>query len=221
MLYRMEASVATLRTSFTICYLILFGTALITFIESMRTNSVRARHILNLETAVSLTAGFVYGMFVDMTKKEQFSLDEVMQYRYIDWSITTPMLLLVLLLFLNFENPKPFHAGFYFIIVTLNYFMLWLGYQGERGKIRRDVANGLGFLAFGLMLAIIWVLFVQTNGKHQKIFFFVFALIWSMYGVAATLDTLTKNMMYNVLDIIAKVFFGLYLWMYYGGVALV
>jgi hypothetical protein len=40
-----------------------------------------------------------------------------------------------------------------------------------------------------------------------------------MYGVAAELDDHSKNMMYNGLDIISKVFFGLGLWVYYGGVA--
>ena len=91
------------KESFTVCYLVLFGTAAITFIEALRNSNVHARHILNLETAVSLTAGVVYGMFITMVDREDFDLKKVTYYRYVDWSITTPMLLLVLLLFITFN----------------------------------------------------------------------------------------------------------------------
>ena len=36
--------------------------------------------------------------------------------------------------------------------------------------------------------------------------------IWSLYGVAALLPVLAKNISYNVLDIIAKNFYGLFIY---------
>ena len=36
--------------------------------------------------------------------------------------------------------------------------------------------------------------------------------IWSLYGVAAVLPTIPKNLSYNVLDIISKNFYGLFIY---------
>ena len=36
-------------------------------------------------------------------------------------------------------------------------------------------------------------------------------IIWSLYGVAAMFPTIIKNIFYNILDIISKNFYGLYL----------
>jgi bacteriorhodopsin len=205
--------------SFTVCYLILFGTAAITFIEAVRTNSLHARHILNLETAVSLTAGFVYGWFINMADKPDFNLKEVMYYRYIDWSVTTPMLLLVLLLFLTFHSKTPLSLSVYLVVILLNYVMLIFGYMGEKGLMNKRNAQTIGFLALASMLFIIYYFYLKgSTDVAPFILFVVFAIVWTLYGVAAELDDTTKNIMYNVLDIIAKVFFGIGLWMYYGGV---
>jgi hypothetical protein len=44
----------------------------------------------------------------------------------------------------------------------------------------------------------------------SQIFFYFFA-VWFTYGIAALMDYKTKNIMYNILDLFAKNFFGLYL----------
>jgi len=43
------------------------------------------------------------------------------------------------------------------------------------------------------------------------LFLFVF-IVWSIYGVAAMMPTPYKNISYNILDIIAKNFYGLYIY---------
>ena len=208
------------KESFTVCYLVLFGTAAITFIEALRNNNVHARHILNLETAVSLTAGFVYGMFMTMTEKEDFDLKNVVYYRYVDWSITTPMLLLVLLLFITFHSKKPLSISWYLLIVLLNYTMLLCGYLGEIKYMNKRLSQTLGFVAFLTMLTVIYIVFLCKKSifSPQMILFAIFSVVWGLYGVAAELDDYRKNIMYNILDVIAKVFLGLGLWAYYGGV---
>ena len=50
--------------SFMITYVILLTTATITFIEALRTQNPRIRHILNLETCISCVAGYFYGLFI-------------------------------------------------------------------------------------------------------------------------------------------------------------
>ena len=207
------------KESFTICYLILFGTAAITFIEALRNTNVHARHILNLETAVSLTAGVVYGMFREETNKQDFNLEEIIHYRYIDWAITTPMLLLILVLFIDFHSSSKLRINIYILIIVLNYIMLLFGYMGERKLMDKRTAQTIGFIALGSMLFVIYYYFL----KHSKniaplVLFIIFSIVWSLYGVAAELDEKNKNLMYNALDILSKVFFGLGLWSYYGGI---
>lgn len=208
------------KESFTVCYLVLFGTAAITFIEALRNSNVHARHILNLETAVSLTAGVVYGMFITMVDREDFDLKKVAYYRYVDWSITTPMLLLVLLLFITFHSKKSLSISWYLIIVILNYIMLLCGYFGEIKYLDKRLSQIFGFAAFITMLVVIYTVFLYKKSllSPEVILFLIFSIVWGMYGVAAEFDDYAKNIMYNILDVIAKVFLGLGLWAYYGGV---
>ena len=94
----------TLYHSFYITYAFLVTTGTITFIESLRTNIVPMRHILNLETCISIVAAFFYGNFITKLKDKKDDVDdetlqnEINDNRYVDWMITTPIMLLVLIL---------------------------------------------------------------------------------------------------------------------------
>jgi bacteriorhodopsin len=191
----------------------------ITLIEALKTENKKARHILNLETAVSFVAAYVYNIFNGMVDKEDFSLKNITAYRYMDWVVTTPMLLLALLLFTTYLNKDELHLGRYLIVVFLNFGMLLFGYLGETDRINRIVSLTIGSLFFIGLILFIW--FHYIHGKKiliQKIVFFAFTVVWTLYGVAFTFDEKTKNITYNFLDIISKVFFGLFMWVYYGGV---
>ena len=52
------------RNSFYLTYVFLMTTATITFIEAMRTKIEKVRHILNLETCISVVAAFFYSEFM-------------------------------------------------------------------------------------------------------------------------------------------------------------
>jgi hypothetical protein len=52
------------KASFMITYILLLTTATITFVEAMRTTNPEIRHILNLETCISVVAGYFYSVFV-------------------------------------------------------------------------------------------------------------------------------------------------------------
>ena len=84
--------------SFYTTYVFLMTTATITFIEAMRTNIPEIRNILNLETCVSIVAAFFYSKFVKMIEDKKtnnkITYKEINDLRYLDWSITTPLLLI-------------------------------------------------------------------------------------------------------------------------------
>ena len=82
-------------SSFYITYVFLMTTATITFIEALRTNDNKIRHILNLETCISVVAAYFYGKFVYMFEEnpEEVDYKKINDTRYLDWSITTPIML--------------------------------------------------------------------------------------------------------------------------------
>jgi sensory rhodopsin len=205
----------TTKNTFFTSYLVLFGYTIITLVEAIRTPNVNVRHIMNIETSISLVAGLVYGYFNEEIKKPGVDLKKISQVRYVDWSITTPLILLVVLLFYNGEGKVDYRT--YLAIVLLNAGMLYSGYLGESGAIGKMTGGVAGFAFFGAMLALFYSCCVP--GKANPAVFYIFAVIWTLYGVAYYIeDEETKNICYNVLDVAAKALFGVVLWTYYGKV---
>jgi bacteriorhodopsin len=142
--------------TFTITYIFLLTTATITFIEAMRTSNARVRHILNLETAISLIAGYFYSVFVEKVKATPIPYNEITVLRYVDWSMTTPLMLLVLAMFLSSHVKKVLPLSLLLAVIGLNYAMLYAGYLGEIGQLERWTAWGIGFVAFFGMFGLLY-----------------------------------------------------------------
>lgn len=203
------------KNTFFASYLVLFGYTIITLIEAIRTPSVLVRHIMNIETAVSLVAGLVYGYLYEEVQKPSPDFQKIMKIRYIDWSITTPLILLSILLFYNGGGQVDYRT--FLMIAALNGGMLYSGYLGESGAIEKMTGGLAGFAFFGAMIALFYTCCVP--GKSSPVVFWIFAIIWALYGVAYYVeDEETKNIYYNILDITAKALFGVVLWSYFGKV---
>jgi bacteriorhodopsin len=203
-----------LRNTFSTSYLVLFGYTIITLVEALRTKSTEVRHIMNIETAVSVIAGFVYSQFQEMIKQPIPDFEQIMQLRYVDWSITTPLILLALILFYNGSNNISFWN--YLVIISLNAGMLLFGYLGETQTINKTTGSVIGF---GFLIAMLYLLIQCCITSDRSItVFVVFSILWSLYGVAYWLEEENKNIMYNILDICSKAIFGIILWLYFGKV---
>jgi bacteriorhodopsin len=204
-----------LNNSFTTTYIVLFGYTAITLIEALRTPSVNTRHIMNIETTVSLVAGIVYGTFIEKMKQPNFKLEEIVPTRYIDWMITTPLILLAVALFYNTRVGSVDYKCFS-IVIILNWLMLLFGYLGERKIISPMKGLLIGFVFFALMLLYIFYNIIPKG--CSLVVFIIFAVIWSGYGIAYMLEEEEKNIAYNVLDVTSKALFGVVLWLYFGKV---
>jgi bacteriorhodopsin len=210
-----------MKFSFTITYILLLTTGIITFIEAIRTQIPYVRHILNLETCITIVAGYFYGVFIahiDAYESEGKPVDwnDITQTRYIDWSITTPMMLLTLCLVLSKHIGTEIHFLSFILIILLNYTMLLLGFLGEIGTLSRVVADVSGFAAFFAMFAIIFYLYVYPKySRPNYVLYFFYLIVWSLYGVVYMFDVYTKNILTNILDLTAKCLIGLGLWIYY------
>jgi len=210
-----------IKFSFYITYVFLLTTATITFIEAIRTDNPMVRHVLNLETAVSLIAGYFYSTFLEKLsgyEKEDKPIDwsEIVTARYIDWSMTTPLMLLVLALVLSSNIKKVVSLSFIALIILLNYLMLFIGYIGETGQLDRLWACGLSFVPFFIIFGLIYRKFVSPVYKLSNyVIFTLFVGIWFFYGVFYMMEKCVQNMGLNVLDCLAKCCFGLGLWAYF------
>lgn len=207
--------------SFVITYILLLTTGTITFIEAMRTKNPKVRHILNLETAISVIAGYFYSVF--SSQIEKFSQEskpiewaDITKTRYIDWSITTPLMLLALCFVLGSHTKVPVHLPTIGTVIILNYTMLYTGYLGEEGKLTRLTAMISGFVPFVLMFSIIFMIFVRPKYVFANyVLFGIYLFVWSMYGLVYMLAEEYKNIAMNILDLTAKCFVGLGLWAYF------
>jgi bacteriorhodopsin len=141
-------------------------------------------------------------------------------FRYLDWLITTPLMLITLSGFLYHDTSRPTrlgefisnHAGPIIKIVFLNTAMLLFGVIGEFGYLSHYTSTALGFIPFALNFKYIKDTFLPSSeDTFKNLVFYWFVFFWALYGVFAIMSYKVKNTGYNILDIFAKNFFGLFL----------
>lgn len=174
--------------------------------------------ILTLETVVQ-SVEFVWYLVVGVLFLYGFNISVV--YRYIDWVVTTPVMLVTLLLFLLFLNEPCLkydaivekQENFWVLVIVsviADLSMLCLGLYYER----MSDSKGPLFLLFGtfaLLVAFIphaIVLYEHFSWLGLEALV-VTLVVWALYGLVAFVfrkqaDEKTKNGCYNVLDIFSK-----------------
>ena len=175
------------------------------------------KQLLILELVVQFFEGtFYFWLAYNFTK-----VLNVTPKRYIDWVITTPSMLITLMIYLIYLNKfKTNELDFFTLfknnlkifipVVVLNWLMLLFGYLGEMKIIPVLLGVFLGFIPFLIYYYIIYINYVTQNTIENLIFWYFF-FFWSLYGFAAVLPYYVKNSLYNILDLFAKNFFGIFL----------
>ena len=207
------------KLTFYFAYIFLITTGTICFIEALRTTDNNVRHVMNLETCISVVAGYFYGVFVQVIKDTEetgIPYAKINNMRYTDWFISTPLMLLVLCMVLGMENKTKVTIGVLVGVLLLNFAMLTTGYLGEIGIVSKMVGVSLGFVWFFAMYGLIWKTFMKGKKTIQSIVIYsLFIVLWAFYGLAYMSGTMTKVISYNILDLIAKAFVGIFFWMYF------
>lgn len=178
------------------------------------------KDVLAIEAVVQFVETFFY-VWVILALK---NIENMTPRRYIDWSITTPIMLISTIIFMEFkynrENDREKLTLKKFLsdkkydivkIVIFNALMLLFGYLGETGVISKYIGIPIGFVFFILSFKIIYENYAVKTDVGYKLFLFIF-IVWSMYGIAAMMPTPYKNISYNMLDIVAKNFYGIYIY---------
>jgi hypothetical protein len=90
--------------------------------------------------------------------------------------------------------------------------MLGFGYLGETAQMPNLIAVIIGFIPFCMMFGKMYTEFVKHNSSEEtKNMYWFMTSVWGLYGVAALMNPILKNVMYNGLDIVAKNFYGTFL----------
>lgn len=190
-------------------------------------------HVLSMEfnTSVSfiknllwieLFVQFIEGMFYIWLVMNFSKIVNVTKYRYYDWMITTPSMLFTYCMFLYYINTKDNSDSktFYEAIETnifdllpifvFNTMMLFFGYLAEIGKLEHLIGAILGFIPFIIMFYLIYDTYAKYTSIGRMTFVY-FSGVWALYGFASVLSYKYKNTIYNILDLFAKNFFGIFL----------
>lgn len=202
--------------TFYITYAFLMTTATVTFIEAIRTKDIKIRNILNLETCISIVAAFFYGMFMKKINVKEINYKDININRYVDWSITTPIMLLVLILAFCYNTKQKVTLQSFVLILILNYGMLLFGFLGENKLYSKIKSNIIGFVFFCALYGYLYFNYIHGFNKFDNnILYICFIVLWSLYGVAYWMDEEKKNVAYNVLDLFSKCFVGIFFWAYF------
>jgi len=171
------------------------------------------KQMLILEVVVQMIEGsfYMYWFFHFNT------ITNITPSRYFDWMITTPTMLVNLIMYLRFlssTEPLDFFTVFFeerymiLAILVLNWLMLFFGYLGE--TTLTPVYVGLGFIPFIFYYYLIYTNYGVLSETGLMVFYY-FLFFWGLYGVVAMFSYKLKNMCYNILDLFSKNFFGLFL----------
>jgi hypothetical protein len=173
---------------------------------------------VGLETVVSLIQFSFYTWY-------SYHFKEVVEatfYRYHDWAITTPIMLLTTMLYFDYNN-KPAdeektlqtfwneHYTDILVVFGFNAMMLLFGYLYEIGLLDLFTSNSMGFAGLFGSFYVMYNSFVAKNPSANLPLFIVMAVIWGLYGVAAVFSSVWKNVFYNVIDTVSKNFYGIFL----------
>ena len=95
--------------TFFLATIILSGSTVFTLLGSLATYNSENRYLKNAlisETAVNVIATIAYIYFIQYLYDDKIPLEGVTSFRYLDWIITTPLLLLSFALYSAYQTNK-------------------------------------------------------------------------------------------------------------------
>ncbi|MBO3270652.1 bacteriorhodopsin [Hymenobacter defluvii] len=151
------------------------------------------------------------------------SYNAIGQYRYMDWAVTTPLLLLKMVSMLRVESSKA--KGVITALLLADFFMVLTGYIGEQQldaaghilvgpKLFWGAVSTVGYLVVPFVLYRLWNRFKDQAKPIERKSFKIIALstvtTWGVYPLGYVLSVLDTDMnwihlSFSVADIINKV----------------
>jgi bacteriorhodopsin len=168
--------------------------------------------VLRLSSFTTVVAALHYFLMALSAVFQRDTLAIIM-YRYADWVITTPVLLVELLALLGIQGTWQYTGT----LILANIIMLVFGLYGEvyTGWSVRLWSGILGFIPLAYIAYKIYEKLQEQdhdrNSEHfgrigwKSILAIVFGIVWALYGVVYFMGSnLTRSIAYTILDLISK-----------------
>ena len=172
------------------------------------------RTILGIEGVSQLIEFAYYATVVFYLKRELSTWT-----RYIDWFLSTPVMLVSTAMFFVHRDDGGDVMGVFerpntAVVLTLNASMLSVGFVMELGALDRTAGVGIGSV---LLIATFAALSrdLRRDDSMSVSIFFLMLFVWFAYGLAALFSYVPRNVGYNLLDLVSKNFYGLFLFVYF------
>lgn len=144
------------------------------------------------------------------------------EMRYFDWFLSTPLMLISTIGFfeymriredasqgLNLASILQNKLPLMLVVIVYNWIMLLFGLQIER----KVISAKFGVPAMIVYISYFVFLYMDSARFHPisfALWLYMF-VIWGCYGVAISFSYVQKNIAYNILDILSKNVYGLWL----------
>lgn len=204
--------------TFFAAFLFLSGTTLLTLLASLSANEndqAYLKQALISETAVNIIASVTYYYLMKELFSGKLSLKNVTSIRYLDWVFTTPLLLFSFVLYTRYSYQPGQDTNFepLIYIILLNIAMLYFGYMGETKRSNYTISLILGFACYAGLMYLLYINYVADTNDSNLILYCIFVAIWGFYGISYMMPLREKNISYNILDLVSKAGFGVFIWM--------
>ena len=135
--------------------------------------------------------------------------------RYIDWVLSTPLMLATTALFFVHRRAVDFDwtSPRLYAVLALNWLMLAFGFAAEVDATSRPLALTLGAASLVGSFTVL-ATYVERDDVLSVVLFAAMYAVWGLYGAAAMLGDTAKNVGYNALDVVSKNFYGIFLFAY-------
>ena len=185
--------------------------------KKLKTSDIVLKEILAIENIVQIIE-FTFYLYIASYNTD---VNKMGSLRYIDWFITTPTMLFTTIVYMEYNNIKDkgeildvkkfirLNKMKMYRIFVNNFFMLVCGLLVEMNMINMYLGISIGFYFFYQTFKIIHT-YTKNNVINDRLYTFL-VIVWGLYGFAAMLSNKNKNISYNLLDLVAKNFYGLYI----------
>ena len=147
-------------------------------------------------------------------------------FRYIDWLLTVPLLIIEFYLILKAVTDVA--ASLFYKLFVGSIVMLVFGYLGEAGLMSAMPAFIVGMLAWIYMIHTLWMgegaqaRNASGNAAVQTAYntmMWIIIVGWAIYPLgyalgylAGGVDSASLNLVYNLADFVNKILFGVVIW---------
>jgi bacteriorhodopsin len=180
---------------------------IVTIVSLVNEDDTYKRKAQILEAIILFTA-FCFYMIIMRQNRRTHSLS-IIRLRFFDWALTTPLMLIVLILiYPRGETTKPTPVV---VVCIMTIVMVIVGLLFNQHKLLWKF--GAASTGFVLLVAIFVIIYKSTGvaqAESQAAFWYT-VVIWTMYGFAYFMPFYVRNVIYNILDMLAKSVFGLLL----------